>query len=80
MAAKFTDGFLLERMTLANGSDIHLGEGAMCQGCAKEMSIVMQPSHGGMAPWVRVIWSEEGLPDWYFNMATLQRVVPKTGG
>lgn len=74
---EFSEGVLLERIILANGAEVFLGEGAMCLGCAEEITIVMQPSHGGVAPWVHVVWSEEGVPDEYFNMATVQRVVIK---
>lgn len=74
---KFTGGLLLERITLADGAEVFLGEGAMIHGCAERISVVMQPSLGDMAPWIHIVWSEEGLPDEYINMATVQRLVPK---
>ncbi len=74
---KFHDGLLLERVTLANGVDLHLDEGPVVLGIAKEMVITMQPSHGGTAPWIRIIWDEAGYPDEYINMATVQKVTPK---
>lgn len=74
---KFDNGVLLEEVTLANGAVLCLGEGLMSYGVAREMVISMQPSHGGMAPWICVIWDEEGCPVEYINMATVQKVIPK---
>ena len=70
---KFSDGLLLESITLNNGARVTSDEGFKYNGHAKELSISMQSE----APWVRVVWSEEGCPDEYFNVATLQRVEPK---
>ncbi|GAG79182.1 unnamed protein product [marine sediment metagenome] len=74
---KFVEGLHLDHVILADGVRVYLGEGAMAFGCAKEIVITMQPSHGGQAPWLRVVWTEENQPDHYINMATVQRVVLK---
>ena len=55
---KFHDGQKIETVYLADGTRIRIAEGAerslVVLGRAKEMTIVMQPSHGGLAPWICV--------------------------
>ena len=44
-------------------------------GIARGMMIVMQPSHGGMAPWIYIDWGEGGFENEYINVATVQSII-----
>ena len=74
---QFAEGRGVSVFRLANGGTVEkvrVGKPLMAAGLAKDMTIVMQPSHGGMAPWIFVEWGEPGVPDEYFNVAAVQSI------
>lgn len=77
---EFVEGTLLREVVLADGAIVRLTHGGpVALGSAKDMRIVMGPSHGGTAPWIHIMWHETGYPSHYVNMATVQRVVLEEG-
>lgn len=77
---QFSDGMKVSKIQLTNGSILIVDDKPIiATGFVESLTIVMQPSHGGLAPWVNVVWGEKDTfgntsPDTLYNLAAVQSV------